>query len=209
MNKILVLAALASVLGLSASAHASQAVVPLTPTPVAADDLAVVDLVGVSLTAGANILPSSGFKLLTTGNSFTLERSVPKSTIPGFKLTTLTLPSLDIVHDASAAASLAEGARKFNVRVYFNTEFIWVEVQKANTPAAPTFNTVFFVGAPADVYSSYRTGAYANIKFANYANLKTDMQDNYASLYDPRNVRLVQYAPMKRGGLTTSYSSTD
>lgn len=209
MNKNLVLASLASVLGMSTAAHAYETSVARTNAPVLSDDVVVVELVGTPLTTSVNMLPSTGFKLIPTGNSFTLERTVPKSTIPGFKLTTMTMPSLDIVHDAGAAATYAEGARNFNVRVYFNTEFIWIEVRKANVPAAPTFNTVFFVGAPADVYNSYRSGTYANVNFADYAKLKIDVQNNYAGLYDPRNIRLIQYSPMKKGGIMSSIFSAE
>jgi hypothetical protein len=213
MNNISKVASIVLFAAMSHPAHAYQAQVATTSAPVAADDVVVMEFIKTPLTIGSNILPSTNFNLIVSGSSVSMERTVPKATAPGFKSTSMLLSSLDIMHDKNIASTPSEEATKlYDVRVYFNKEFTWVEIRRSNVPAAPTLNTAFFVGAPDDVYTAYRSGTYSGAKFANYAALKDDVQGNYAGPYDPRNPGLIQYAALQKAAViytANTVSTTD
>lgn len=134
------------------------------------------------------------------GDTVSMERPIPE--IVGAKGTTWKFTSLDPLH--------LDKTKLYNVRAYSTHDFLWVEVYRADVPVYPVYSTVFFVGAPDYLMKVSLDGEKDGVKCADLGEIKSDVQKNYADIYNPQSPGYIQYTKSGKAALMNrNFSYTD
>ncbi|GLK92248.1 hypothetical protein [Pseudomonas turukhanskensis] len=134
-------------------------------------------------------------------NSVEIRRQLPS--LPGVNPGVVSFTSLDRLHDLK----VGEASQSYNMRVFFNEDFMWIEVWPTSSDTAPVRNTVMFFGSDKSTYDYYLTNSIPYVKYTYYNNLKKDISDHYAHLYSPDFINLIQYPPKGRKAILSTINS--
>jgi hypothetical protein len=118
-----------------------------------------------------------------SGDTVSMERPVVKQ--EGFKSENWTFKSLDPLH--------LDPSKRYTVKVYATSDFLWLEVFRRDILAYPVYSTVFFVGAPDYLMRVSLGGEKSGIKCTALDDVKADIQKNYADIYNPKYPLYIQY----------------
>lgn len=118
-----------------------------------------------------------------SGDTVSMERPIPP--IEGAKGEKWTFTSIDPLH--------LDMSKRYTVQVYTTSDFLWLEVFRKDILSYPVYSTVFFVGAPDYLLKAALSGEQPVIKCASLADIKADIQKNYADVYNSKYPLYIQY----------------
>ncbi len=129
------------------------------------------------------------FSIAMIDNSIALIRSSLDA--PGMLPQLALFPSLDVLHDLTEN----DGDARYDMRLYFDEQLLWVEVWPRNMPKSAVRSTVFFIGAPAIVYREYLSNKLPGVRYTNADAFKAAIAKDYAERFEPAMATRFLYDP--------------
>ncbi len=120
--------------------------------------------------------------------------------LPGVVREAYQLESLDKLHELK----VGENWRTYDMRAFFNEDFMWIEVWPSGSSTAPVKSSYQLSGSDRETYEYYRRYDIPGTRYANQKELTDEIQKNYANKYDPDFINLIQYPPAGRNAVLSS-----
>lgn len=121
--------------------------------------------------------------------------------LPGLVQKAYVIESLDKLHDLRLGQ---EHGQKYDMRAFFNEDFMWIEVWPSDSKTAPVKSTYQLTGSDRETYEFYMRHHINGTGYANQKELVDDIQKNYASTYNPDFVNLTNFPPAGRNAVISS-----
>ncbi len=121
--------------------------------------------------------------------------------LPGLVQRASDIDSLDKLHDLRVGQ---EHGQTYDMRAFFNEDFMWIEVWPSGSKTAPVRSTYQLSGSDRETYEYYQRHDTRGTRYANQKELVDDIQKNYASKYNPDFINLIQYPVAGRNAVLTN-----
>jgi hypothetical protein len=86
----------------------------------------------------------------------------------------------------------------------FNADFQWIEVWPSGSKTAPVRSSYMLSGSSEKTYAYYLNNPSSAVRYANQAEVVTDIQKNYADKYNPDYIGLIQYPPVGKRAILSA-----
>lgn len=134
-------------------------------------------------------------------NTVSLEVDLPIQT--GVVARTIKYPSMDYLHSAISAGENKN--MRLQAVLYIGKDFTWVELKDRSPLVAPINNTVYFVGMGDELWEATAKRDCNVLHFANYNELKADIDTNYSAVYYPTRIPpLIEYGNWGKAALLST-----
>lgn len=148
------------------------------------------------------------FRTEQMGNSFAI-RLIDNSLavmrnpleLPGLVQMAYVIESLDKLHDLRAGQ---EHGPTYDMRAFFNEDFMWIEVWPSDSKTAPVKSTYQLTGSDRETYEFYMRHHINGTGYANQKELVDDIQKNYADKYNPDFINLINFPQRGRNAVISS-----
>ena len=162
------------------------------------DDVVVIEITGLSRgNPDWFVSDNQESQIVMIPNSVQLRRRLPRE--PGYsKIDHVNFNSLEVIHDLS----FLNGSETYNMKLYIGADMIWIELQNSTVKSAPVRNAVFFSGFDSTTYREMLLSPKPIYRYTKSDELKKDVAENYAEIFDPRNIGLIQYNTLGRATLS-------
>jgi len=170
-----------------------------TANPVSADDLVIIELKKCKSAGnvyGKCFVSYDGkFSVHGDENKLYIDKKLPR--IFGFKYNS-SFSTPEIVRftsmDYMKYASNPPEGDEWDMKLFFNQDFTWIELSKSDNKSYEVESSVVFFGPDESTYQYYTSSSRpSGTEYTNYAAFKAYIQKVYADRYDPDHVGVINY----------------
>ncbi len=184
------LLAISTLLFVTSTAFGYAAEIPVRSfaEKLASDDLVVIEVSGNTGKNRQWFNSMNGFfQIWMIDNSIEVRRLAPN--LAGIKPGMASFSSLEKLHDLT----VGDGSKAYDMRIMFDEDFLWIEVWPSKQLNQPVRSTVMFFGPDRATYQYYLNNSLSGVSYANEHEMKSSVQVNYSSKFDPDLNNLLDY----------------